>query len=152
MQANGCKLSAEDIYSVNQSSLKDAVLIFGGGCTGELVSNEGLVLTNHHCGYSSIQSLSSVEHNYLRDGFWATNKNEELPCYGLSVQQLIRIEDVTAEIFKGCTETMSADEKNEQITKNRNALASKIKKESAYTSVSIDPFQGGDQYLAYVYK
>lgn len=152
MQANGCKLSAEDIYSVNQSSLKDAVLIFGGGCTGELVSNEGLVLTNHHCGYSSIQSLSSVEHNYLRDGFWATNKNEELPCYGLSVQQLIRIEDVTAEIFKGCTETMSADEKNEQITKNRNALASKIKKESAYTSVSIDPFQGGEQYLAYVYK
>lgn len=100
MQANGCKLSAEDIYSVNKTSLKDAVLIFDGGCTGELVSNEGLILTNHHCGYNAIQSLSSIEHNYLANGFWAENKAAELPCYGVSVKQLVRIDDVTADVLK----------------------------------------------------
>ncbi len=152
MQANGCKLTAEDIYSVNQSSLKDAVLIFGGGCTGELVSSEGLVLTNHHCGYSSIQALSSVEHNYLRDGYWAKDQSEELPCYGLSVQQLVRIDDVTDKIFEGCTDSMSANERMETISKNKKSLIKALEAESANTSVSIDPFLGGDQYLAYIYK
>ncbi|MDO4462067.1 MAG: S46 family peptidase [Bacteroidia bacterium] len=152
MQANGCKLSAEDIYSVNNSSLKDAVLIFGGGCTGELVSAEGLVLTNHHCGYSSIQALSSVEHNYLRDGFWAKDKSEELPCYGLKVEQLIRIEDVTDEVLKGCTDSMSADERSDMMDKNQKNIIKKISAESKHLAVTIDAFLGGDQYLAYVYK
>ena len=87
IQSQGFKLSAEDIYSVNKSSLKDAVVRFGGGCTGELISNEGLLITNHHCGFGQIQSHSSVEHDYLRDGFWAMSRAEELPNPGLSVSE-----------------------------------------------------------------
>ena len=85
MQALGCRLSAKQIYDINNSSLKDAIVQFGGGCTGEIVSDEGLLLTNHHCGYASIQKLSSVEHDYLADGYWAMNRSEELPVEGLSV-------------------------------------------------------------------
>ena len=96
MQAKGLKLSAEDIYSVNQACLKDAVVLFGSGCTGELISGEGLLITNHHCGYSMIQRHSSVEHDYLRDGFWAMNRGEELPNPGLTVKFLVRMEDVTS--------------------------------------------------------
>ncbi len=95
MQAKGFKLTAEDIYSVNQASLKDAVVLFGSGCTGELISGEGLLVTNHHCGYSQIQKHSSVEHDYLRDGFWAMTRSEELPNPGLTVKFLERMEDVT---------------------------------------------------------
>ena len=101
MQAKGFKLSAEDIYSVNQASLKDAVVLFGSGCTGELVSDQGLLFTNHHCGYSYIQKHSSVEHDYLKDGFWALNRGEELPNPGLTVRFLERMEDVTAQVLKG---------------------------------------------------
>src|SRR5664279_2100612 len=88
MQDMGLKLSAEDIYSINHSSLKDAIVQFGGGCTAEIVSNQGLVFTNHHCGYGSIQSHSTVDHDYLTNGFWAFNKQEELPCPGLTVRFL----------------------------------------------------------------
>ena len=101
MQAKGFRLSAEDIYSVNQASLKDAVVLFGGGCTGELVSPEGLLLTNHHCGYYHIGRHSSVEHDYLKDGFWAMTREQELPCPGLTVSFLDRMEDVTATVLKG---------------------------------------------------
>ena len=104
MQAKGFRLSAEDVYSVNQASLKDAVVLFGGGCTGELVSGEGLLLTNHHCGYSQIQKHSSVEHDYLTDGFWAMSRAEELPNPGLTVKFLERMENVTEQIAKGMTE------------------------------------------------
>ena len=86
MKSKGCRLSAEDIYAANQSSLKDAIVIFGGGCTGEIVSDKGLLFTNHHCGYGSIQQLSSVEHDYLKYGFWASSYDEELPVPGLSVK------------------------------------------------------------------
>lgn len=92
MQSKGFKLSAEDIYSVNQASLKDAVVLFGSGCTGEVISPEGLLLTNHHCGYGQIQRHSSVEHDYLRDGFWAMSREEELPNKGLTVSFLERME------------------------------------------------------------
>ncbi|RLD46585.1 MAG: serine protease, partial [Bacteroidetes bacterium] len=85
MQKHGFKLTAEDIYSINKASMKDAVMIFGGGCTGELISDRGLIITNHHCGYSSIQSHSSLEHDYLTDGFWAMSDKEELPNEGLTV-------------------------------------------------------------------
>ena len=95
MQAMGCELSAEDIYSVNHSSLKDAIVSFGGFCTGEFISSKGLVLTNHHCGYGQIQKQSSMEHNYLKDGFWARSMNEELKNPGLFVEQLVYMEDVT---------------------------------------------------------
>ena len=96
MQAEGCRLSADQIYSINHSSLKDAVVQFGGGCTGEIISAEGLLVTNHHCGYASIQKLSSVEHDYLSDGYWAMNRSEELPCEGLTVTFLEGMTDVTA--------------------------------------------------------
>ena len=85
MQAKGFKLTAEDVYSINQASLKDAVVIFGGGCTGELISDQGLLITNHHCGFGSIQRHSTVENDYLTDGFWAMSSDEELPNKGLSV-------------------------------------------------------------------
>jgi hypothetical protein len=95
MQAMGCELSAEDIYSVNHSSLKDAIVSFGGFCTGEFISSKGLVLTNHHCGYGQIQKQSSMEHNYLKNGFWARSMDEELMNPGLFVEQLVYMEDVT---------------------------------------------------------
>ena len=99
MQAKGCQLSAEEIYSVNHSSLKDAIVIFGAGCTGEVVSPEGLVFTNHHCGYPQIQALSSVEHDYLKDGFWAGSNEEEIPAPGLEVRFIRQIADVTADVL-----------------------------------------------------
>ncbi len=95
MKDLGCRLSPEDIYSINHSSLKDAIVQFGGGCTGEMISQEGLLVTNHHCGYSSIQSLSSDEHNYLEDGYWAMDRSQELPVPGLTVTFLVSMEDIT---------------------------------------------------------
>lgn len=152
MQANGCNLSAEDIYSVNKASLKDAVLIFDGGCTGELVSDEGLILTNHHCGYDAIQSLSSVEHNYLANGFWAENRTNELPCYGVSVKQLVRIEDVTHDIFKDTQGLTNANSRQEVIEKNIKSVRLQLMNGNNNLSIAIEPFLGGDQYLAYIYK
>ena len=101
MQAKGMKLTAEDIYSVNNASIKDAIFQFGGGCTSELVSNKGLLLTNHHCGYSQIQSHSSLENNYIENGFWAQNLGEELANPGLTAMRIVRIEDVTKKINDG---------------------------------------------------
>ena len=94
MVKRGLKLTKEQLYSINKASIKDAIVIFGGGCTGEIVSAEGLMFTNHHCGYDAIASASTLEHNYLQDGFYAKTKHEEIPS-GLSVQFLLRIEDVT---------------------------------------------------------
>jgi Peptidase S46 len=101
MKAKGMKLSAKDIYDVNNSSLKDAILHFGGGCTSELVSNKALLLTNHHCGYGQIQSHSSLEKDYLKNGFWAKTLAEELPNPGLSVSRMVRIDDVTESVKLG---------------------------------------------------
>ena len=110
LKEHGCKLKPEDIYSAEKSSLKDAIVVFGGGCTGEIVSPNGLLFTNHHCGYSSIQKLSSVEHDYLKDGFWAQNNAEELPAEGLSVRFVRHIFDVTAEIKGNIPSTASQQE------------------------------------------
>ena len=107
MQKAGLKLTAEEIYSVNHSSLKDAIVQFGGGCTAEIVSNQGLVFTNHHCGYGSIQSHSTVDHDYLANGFWAYNKNEELPCPGLTVRFMISMKDVTKDVLAKVNKQMS---------------------------------------------
>lgn len=101
MRAKGFRLTAEDIYSINQASMKDAVVLFDGGCTGEIVSPEGLLLTNHHCGYGAIQKHSSVEHDYLANGFWAMSRTEELPNPGMYVAFLVRMEDVTDEVLRG---------------------------------------------------
>ena len=110
MQEAGLRLSAEDIYSINQDCLKDALVIFGRGCTGEMISADGLLLTNHHCGYGTIQSHSSVENDYLTNGFWAMSREEELPNEGLTVTYLRYIEDVTEEIHGGITRELDPKE------------------------------------------
>src|SRR5689334_19981184 len=101
MKSLGMKISAKDIYSVNSGSLKDAIVSFGGFCTGELISSKGLVLTNHHCGFDAVQNHSTLDHNYIRDGFWAKNYGEELTNPGLFATFIVRIEDVTKAVLNG---------------------------------------------------
>src|SRR5512137_1386062 len=112
MQEKGFKLSAEDIYSVNKACMKDAVLIFGGGCTGEIISGEGLLITNHHCGYGQIQEHSSLDHDYLRNGFWAMSHEEELTNPGLTVTILKRMEEVTDKVLAGVKDGMSQEDRD----------------------------------------
>ena len=138
MQEKGFRLSAEDIYSVNQASLKDAVVLFGRGCTGELISAEGLLLTNHHCGYGQIQKHSSVEHDYLKDGFWAMSRAEELPNPGLSVSFLERMEDVTDIILKGYEPGMSEDQRVEIVRNNSNALIEEVTKDGKGLRATVE--------------
>ncbi|UBM62330.1 S46 family peptidase [Candidatus Sulfidibacterium hydrothermale] len=151
MQKLGLKLTADEIYSINHASLKDAVVIFGGGCTGEIVSPEGLLFTNHHCGYSSIQKMSTVEHDYLKDGFWAYNKKEELPIPGLTVKFLVRMDDVTSQALKGVTDKMSEDEREMTVAKNSKEIANKASENGKYSAV-VKPLFGGNTYYVYVYK
>lgn len=149
MQKNGMRISAEDIYSVNNASLKDAVMLFGTGCTGEFVSNQGLLLTNHHCGYSFIVSHSTVERDYLTNGFWAMNREEELPCKGLTITRLVYMEDVTQSVLKGVADNMSETERQKLIEKNIAQVKEKATKNNHYTAV-IKPFYYGNQYFMYV--
>jgi hypothetical protein len=152
MQAKGLKLSAEDIYSVNHSSLKDAVVLFGSGCTGELVSDEGLLFTNHHCGYSYIQRHSAVEHDYLKDGFWARNRSEELPNPGLTVRFLVKMEDVTAVVLKGDKPKFTEEQRNALIKKNIEALR-KLEADPAKGLVAqVNSLFYGNQYFLYVFQ
>ncbi|NJK97386.1 MAG: S46 family peptidase [Bacteroidales bacterium] len=125
MNEMGCKLSAEDIYSINNASLKDAIIIFGGGCTGEIVSEQGLILTNHHCGYDAIQYHSTVEHDYLSDGFWAMNKSEELYTPDLKATFLIRIEDVTSQVMAVLKEGMSEEDRQKAIEEVKEKIQSR---------------------------
>ncbi len=150
MQRLGCKLTAEQIFSFNQPSLKDAVVQFGGGCTGELISPEGLLLTNHHCGLSYVQSHASIEHDYLQDGFWARSKSEELPNENLSVSFLNYIEDVTATVLKGVTDNMSETDRAKLIKENGQNLI-KERKADRNVEVEIVPFYHGNQYILFVY-
>ena len=152
MQEKGFKLDAEDIYSINQASLKDAVVLFGRGCTGELISPEGLLLTNHHCGYSQIQQHSSVEHDDLRDGFWAMSREEELPNKGLSVSFLERMEDVTDLILKGYEPTMSEDERVAIVKKNSKALIDEVTKEGNGLRATVEALYYGNQYFLFLYR
>ncbi len=147
----GLKLSAEDIYSINKASLKDAVVIFGGGCTAEIVSPQGLLLTNHHCGYDQIQEHSSVEHDYLKDGFWAMSKEEELPNPGLSVIFLIRIEDVTNQVLAAVKEGMNETERNNAINEVRLAIQKKAMEGTWYNAI-VSNFYNGNQFYLFVYE
>lgn len=149
MQKNGMRISAEDIYNVNNASLKDAVMLFGTGCTGEFVSSQGLLLTNHHCGYSFIVSHSTVERDYLTNGFWAMNREEELPCRGLTITRLVYMEDVTKQVLNGVTDNMSETERQKLIEKNIAEVKEKATKGNHYTAV-IKPFYYGNQYFMYV--
>jgi hypothetical protein len=149
MQEKGFKLSAEDIYSVNKACMKDAILIFGGGCTGEVIGSEGLLITNHHCGYSRIQDHSSLDHDYLTNGFWAMAKEEELSNPGLYVTFLKRMEDVTDKVFKGTTEGMDAAERDKIINANISEIRNTAVEGTGY-SASVRPFYMGNQYFLFV--
>ena len=152
MKAHGCKLKAEDIYSAKKSSLKDAIVVFGGGCTGEIVSPEGLLFTNHHCGYDAIQKLSSVEHDYLKDGFWAMNNAEELPAEGLEVRFVRHIFDVTADIIGNIPSTASNEEYMTTADANKRALIEKLEDEYPGMQIIIPGFFGNNQFFAFVYE
>ena len=147
----GLKLSSGDIYSLNKACLKDAVVIFGGGCTGEIVSSQGLLLTNHHCGYGSLQSHSSVDHDYLKDGFWAKTKEEELPNQGLAVTFLIRIEDVTDQVLANVKPEMSETDRNAAIGDARMAIEKKASEGNNYRN-SVVAFYGGNNFYLLVYE
>ena len=150
LQAKGCKISPEAIYSANGSSLKDAVVIFGGGCTGEIVSEKGLIFTNHHCGFGAIQSLSSVEHDYLKNGFWARNHQEELPAPGLKVRFIREIKDVTAEIIGNIPSIASEEEYQKIASENKAKLIKQLEKEHKGMDVIIPGFFGNNQFFAFV--
>ena len=152
MQEKGFRLSAEDIYSINQASLKDAVVLFGRGCTGELISPEGLLLTNHHCGYGQIQQHSSVEHDYLRDGFWAMSRAEELPNKGLTVSFLERMEDVTPIILKGYRPEMTEDERVALVKENSEALLEEAVKDGNGLRAKVEALFYGNQYFLFLYR
>lgn len=150
MQRLGCKLTAEQIFSFNQPSLKDAIVQFGGGCTGELISPEGLLLTNHHCGLGQVQAHSSVEHDYLQEGFWAKSKAEELPNKGLTVSFLTYIEDVTKILLVGVDNNTSEADRATKISENTKTLI-KERKGNRDVEVEIVPFYHGNQYILFVY-
>ena len=149
MQQKGMKISAEDIYSINKACLKDAIVLFGSGCTGEFVSDKGLLFTNHHCGYSYIARNSTLEHNYLANGFWAKSLEEEIPCPGLTATRLVRMEDVTKQVLDGVTNDMNEVKRNEKIADNIEKITKKATEGTHYKAI-IKPFYYGNQYFMYV--
>ena len=152
MRAKGFKLKAEDVYSVNKACLKDAVVLFGSGCTGELVSGEGLLFTNHHCGYSQIQRHSSVEHDYLKDGFWAMTRDQELPNKGLTVSFLEYMQDVTDAVLKGYSEGMTERQRDSVIKVNSQTLVAEAVKEGKGLRADVEALFYGNQYFLFVFR
>ena len=149
MKKLGMKITAADIYSVNRGSLKDAIVSFGGFCTGEVISEKGLVLTNHHCGFDAIQNHTTLENNYIRDGFWAMNTGQEIPNPGLFVTFIVSINDVTADALKGVASGITESERQSVIDKNLAALRTNYKRES-YQDVLVRPFFEGNKYYLFV--
>ncbi len=147
MQKEGLHLTAEEIYSINHSSLKDAIIMFGGGCTGEIVSPNGLIFTNHHCGYGSIQSHSTVDHDYLSDGFWASRYEEELPTPGLTARFLVSIQDVTATVLAGVKDNMTESERSDKIKENAKKIEFTNTKGTQYDARTVSFFNGNEYYL-----
>jgi len=147
MKERGLKLSADDIYSINNTSLKDGVLLFGGGCTGEVISGDGLLLTNHHCGYSSIQSHSSVQNDYLTTGYWAKNKSEELSCPNLTAMFIIRIEDVTQQVVSHLEAGMSESDREAKIKSITSVLEKKAIEGTHYGAMTRSFFYGNVFYM-----
>ncbi|MBK7088842.1 MAG: S46 family peptidase [Chitinophagaceae bacterium] len=150
MVKKGLKLTKDQLYSINKSSIKDAIIIFGGGCTGEIVSNQGLIFTNHHCGYDAIARASSVEHNYLRDGFYAFNKDQEIESE-LTVQFLEKIVDVTTEVEAG-VKGLNWEERSKKINDVMKAITDKLADKENGISARIYSMFKGNQYIMYVYK
>ncbi len=150
MVKKGLKLTKEQLYNINKPSLKDAILIFGGGCTGEIVSAEGLIFTNHHCGYDAIANASTMEHNYLQDGFYARNRSEEIPS-NLSVQFLLRIDDVTKEVMDSL-KGLSGTERVQKQTAVLAAINKRMSDESKNIETRVSALFKGNQFLAFVYQ
>ena len=151
MQSKGFKLNADDIYSINKACIKDAIVIFGRGCTGELVSDQGLLLTNHHCGNNQIQKHSSVEKDYLTNGFWAMSKADELPNPGLTVKFLVRIEDVTEKVLKGVNSSIPQMERKKIIREKIDSIEANAVIGTNYLS-SVRSFYYGNEYYLFVYE
>jgi hypothetical protein len=151
MQKQGLKLTPEDIYSINQSSLKDAVVGFGGYCTGEIVSDQGLLFTNYHCGYFSVQQHSSLEHDYLKDGFWAESLEEELPTPGLFVDFLVRIEDVTNQILSKLNNEMTEAERRSAVN-SESKILEKAATEGTTYHARVRSYFGGNEFYLLVYQ
>jgi len=149
MQSLGMKMSAEDIYSVNKGSLKDAIVHFNGGCSSSIISPQGLLLTNHHCGYSAIQTHSTLQNNYLQDGFWAMKQSDELKNDNLVATFIDRIEDVTKDILKGVTDKMTTKERKDKTSQNIKAFMKAYAKKK-YEEIMIKPFFKGNQYILFV--
>jgi len=150
MKQMGFKLTADDIYNVNQASMKDAVVLFGSGCTAELISGDGLLITNHHCGFDAIQNHSSLEHDYLTNGFWAKNRQEELANPGLSVRFLSRMEDVSNQVLAG-TEGQPNDSVSVIISRNTKQMIAKASEKGKFEA-AVQPLFYGNQYFLYVYE
>ncbi len=146
MKSMGMKISAEDIYSINKSSMKDGVVLFGRGCTGELISNQGLLLTNHHCGFGQIQDHSSLEQDYLKDGFWASDKSKELPNPGLTVTFIVRMEDVTSTVLKGINPLFSEREREDYISVRMTQIADSARAGTHYEAI-VKPIYNGNEFL-----
>ncbi len=149
MKKLGMKINASDIYNINKGSLKDAIVSLGGFCTAEVISNQGLILTNHHCGFDAVQNHSSLDHNYIRDGFWAYNKNQELQNQGLFVSFIISIDEVTNAIIKDVNSSMTEKERQFVIDKNIAQIKKDYKKET-YQDIIIRPFFEGNKYFLFV--
>ncbi len=149
MKKMGMKINASDIYSISKGSLKDAIVSFGGFCTAEVISDKGLLLTNHHCGFDAIQNHSSLQNNYIRDGFWAYNNGQELQNPGLFATFIISIDEVTTTVLNGITANMSERERQSAIDKNINEFKKNIKKES-YQDIVIRPFFEGNKYFMFI--
>lgn len=151
MKKNGFKLTASDLYDINKASLKDAIVHFGGGCTGELISGDGLLITNHHCGFGQIQSHSSVENDYLKDGFWAMSREEELPNRGLTVRFLVRMEDVTSKVLKDVKDGSSEEERVASISKNSAEIIDAAKR-GTHFDARVESLFYGNQYFLFIYE
>jgi hypothetical protein len=151
MVKKGLKLTKDQLYSINKASIKDAIVIFGGGCTGEVVSAEGLVFTNHHCGYDAIASASTVDRNYLKDGFYAHNKGEEFPAEGLSAQFLIRIDDVTKEVMDSLS-GLSGMERQQRQYAVLASLNKRLSDPSQFIETRVSSLFKGNQFIAFVYQ
>ncbi|MBE6336688.1 MAG: S46 family peptidase [Lentimicrobiaceae bacterium] len=149
MQEMGMNITVDDIYSINHSSMKDAIVLFDGGCTGEIVSEKGLLLTNHHCGFDWIQYHSTVEHDYLTNGFWAMSQAEELPCPGISAVMLKKMEDVTDRVLEGVTKETSNDERAEIVTENIKKIKEEAENNSDYQVVIKSFYHGNKYYMIY---
>ena len=151
MTQMGFKLSAEDVYSVNHASLKDAVVLFGSGCTGEVISEDGLLITNHHCGFDQIQKHSSVVNDYLTNGFWAMNRSEELTNPGLTVRFLVKMEDITGQMATKLSDNSGTVSKLDTTTQNLERIKKEYLAGTGY-SADIKPLFNGNQYFIYIYE